>query len=59
MEEQLKLLGKQLALADDQRRKLLEAAKILSKQARAEGMSAQRVATAVGVSKRTVQVWTD
>ena len=59
MEEQLQLLGKQLSLADDQRRKLLEAAKILARRARAEGLSAQRVAAAIGVSKRTVQVWTD
>jgi hypothetical protein len=41
--------------ASDAKAELAEGAKL----ARQAGWSAQRIATVVGVSKRTIQVWTD
>jgi len=41
--------------ANEAKARLVEGSKV----AREAGWSAQRIATAVGVSKRTIQVWTD
>jgi len=33
--------------------------KAVARDARAQGYSAQRIATTIGVAKRTIQLWTD